>query len=386
MNKDLQNTSLPGDQADAGHRPVHAYVGSYAPHGRGIYRYEQAAQGGGLNPLGVTEGELNPSWLCLSADQRRLYVAHEHELGPEGQGRVACYGREPITGELHELQTLDSGGGRPVYLSLAPDERHLFVANYGAASVAVFGMDAQGLLHPAPQVQTAVQLGDIQPGPQPAVKAPPGSFAISDHDGSHAHMAALDPSDRFLLSTDLGLDLLLVWPFDSSTGGLQPPLAGRLSAGAGPRHFVFHPQLPELCYVLNEEASTLASFHFDARTGQLQALGEISSLPPGFVGTSFASGLMFGPDGRHLYCLNRLCDSIAVFELDADGLPQWRGQEWVRGSYPRSAAFDPSGRYCYVCNQRSDHIAVFARREDGGLDFTGQWLAVGSPVAICFAS
>ncbi|MCV2352295.1 lactonase family protein [Paucibacter sp. Y2R2-4] len=366
--------------------PVHAYVGTYAPNGQGLYRMEQRGEGGGLSLLGLATSERNPSWLTLSADQRRLYVAHEHELGSEGQGALSCYARDPATGDLHCLKTMDSGGGRPVYLSLSPDEKHLFVANYGAASVAVVGLDEQGCLTQIRDVQTAAQFGSTSLGPQPAAHAPPGSFAVSDHDGSHAHMAALDPTGHHLISTDLGLDLLAVWAFDAETGRLQSPRCSSVSPGAGPRHFVFHPQRPELCYVLNEEASTLASFHFDAQTGRLQPLGEVSSLPPGFVGTSFASGLMFGPGGKHLYCLNRLCDSIAVFEIGADGLPQWRGQEWVRGSYPRSAAFDPRGRYLYVCNQRSDHIAIFELREDGGLVFTGQWVAVGSPVAICFAS
>ncbi|MEJ6007644.1 lactonase family protein [Paucibacter sp. AS339] len=364
---------------------IHAYVGSYAPNGQGLYRFVQEA-GGGLTSLGLVAADPNPSWLTLSADQRRLYVAHEHELGEAGQGSIGSYVRDPVSGHLQRLSVVSSGGGRPVYLSLDADEKHLFVANYGAASVAVFGVDQNGQLGEARDVQTAAQFGDLPLGPQPAALAPPGSFAVSDHDGSHVHMAALDPSGRFLLSTDLGLDLIFVWPFDAVTGRLQTPLRTAASPGAGPRHLVFHPQRPELCYVLNEEASTLAWYGFDAATGRLTPLGELSSLPPGFVGTSFASELRFGPDGRHLYCLNRLFDSIAIFEIAADGRPRLQAHQWTHGSYPRSCAFDPSGRFLYVCNQRSDQIAIFALGGDGGLSFTGQFVAVGSPVAICFAA
>ncbi len=43
-------------------------------------------------------------------------------------------------------------------------------------------------------------VGEI--GPTRAASAPPGSFAFSGHDRTHAHMIQADPSGRFVLHVD----------------------------------------------------------------------------------------------------------------------------------------------------------------------------------------
>jgi 6-phosphogluconolactonase (cycloisomerase 2 family) len=367
--------------------PTHAYVGSYSPNGQGLYSFEQDPSSGALRPLGLSEGPPNPSWLCAKADGSRLYVANEFDGAEGAAGMLTAYARDAGSGLLTLLNSVNSGGAAPAYLSLSFDERFAFAANYSGGSVAVLALRADGSLsEPLMVVRHAELFGAASSGPQPAALAPPGSFAISGHEGGpHAHMAQVDPSGRFLLVSDLGLDLLISWRFDVESGRLSQPHKWQASPGAGPRHFAFHPQRAEHCYVLNEEASTLAWLHFDAETGRLSSRAEVSSLPAGFKGTSFASDLRFSADGRHLYCLNRLHDSVAVFAVAADGSPTLLGHEWTRGSYPRSCAFDPSGRFLYVCNQRSDHIAVFeVDAAGGGLKFSGQYVAVGSPAAICF--
>lgn len=363
---------------------MHAYIGSYGPNGRGLYHFAQDPLSGGLRHLSVSAGPRNPSWLCANAAGTRLYVANEHEDAEAGSGQVSAYAREPGSGALTLIKSVASGGGRPVHVSLSADERHLFVANYGGGSVAVLALaDYGGLGERLSLSRHAELFGDRVLGPQPAALSSPGSFAISDHDGPHAHMAQLDPTGRHLLVSDLGLDILISWRFDADSGGLSAPQTFAASPGAGPRHFVFHPQRAEACYVLNEEASTLAWLHFDAASGRLTPRAEVSSLPAGFQGTSFASDLRCSADGRYLYCLNRLHDSVAIFALAADGAPRLLAHEWTRGSYPRSFALDPSGRFMYVCNQRSDHVAIFKVGTDGGLSFSGDYVAVGSPVAIC---
>ena len=49
-------------------------------------------------------------------------------------------------------------------------------------------------------------------------EGPPGNFSISDHDGPHAHMIASDPTGRFVIVNDLGLDRTFVWKLDDATG------------------------------------------------------------------------------------------------------------------------------------------------------------------------
>src|SRR5262249_26174029 len=101
--------------------------------------------------------------------------------------------------------------------------------------------------------------GDI--GPTRAASAPPGSFAVSGHDRTHAHMIQADPAGRFVLHVDLGLDKIFVWRFDAQQGTLVPadPPSVALPAGDGPRHFAFHPGGRWL-YSVQEEGSTIALF------------------------------------------------------------------------------------------------------------------------------
>jgi len=213
------------------------------------------------------------------------------------------------------------------------------------------------------------------------VAAPQGSFAGSGHDAAHAHCALPDPSGHHVLCTDLGLDLLVAWRFDAARGRLEAPQAVAMTPGAGPRHIVFHPHLHTRLYLLNEEASTLAWLRL--HDGRLERLGETSTLGPGYVGTSYASDLCVSADGRHLYALNRLLDSIAHFALAADGTPRLQGIEWCRGSYPRTLRLVPGGGLV-VCNERSDHLAWFRIAADGAPRFSGRCTGVGGAASIVF--
>jgi 6-phosphogluconolactonase (cycloisomerase 2 family) len=248
--------------------------------------------------------------------------------------------------------------------------------------VAVLPLLSDGRLGPASDVRKA----SGQVGPKRATNAPPGSFAFSGHDLPHAHMIEPDRTGRFVLSADLGLDQIHIWKFDAQAGRLSPndPPAVALPPGDGPRHVAFHPNGRWL-YSLQEEASTIVLFDFDAATGRLAARQTLSSLPPGFAGSCFASEIMVSPDGRFVYAANRLHDTIACFSIGGNGTLAYLGEEWTRGDYPRSFNFSPDGRFLYSCNQRSDSLAAFRiDRSSGSLSFTGRYTPVGNPSIIVF--
>ena len=199
-------------------------------------------------------------------------------------------------------------------------------------------------------------------------------------------MIQADPTGRFVLHVDLGLDQIFVWRFDDRAGTLTPndPPAVSLPPGDGPRHFHFHPNGRWL-YSIQEEGSTLVLFDYDAAKGRLAARQTISSLPPGFAGSNFCSEVLVSADGRSLYAGNRLHDSIGIFAVGRNGELTFAGEEGTRGNYPRSFSFDPAGRFLYSCNQRGDNIAVFrANPKTGDLTFTGHYASVGNPSSIVF--
>ncbi len=371
---------------------VLAYAGTYSSpqgpegshgNGPGIYLFEMDPATGALTLRETFRSDVNPSWLALDSSRTQLYSANETGTKPgAASGSVSAYRVDRSTGRLKLLNTVSSEGAGPAHLSLHPAGKHVLVANYYGGTVAVLPVRPNGELGPATDVQR--DQGTV--GPAHAASAPPGSFAISGHDTPHAHMIQADPSGRFVLAADLGLDRIQIWKFDAERGKLQAHEPGSVSLppGDGPRHFTFHPN-GRWFYSLQEEASTLVTFDYDSERGRLKAKQTISTLPKGFAGTNFTSEVMVSPDARFVYAANRLHDTIAWFAVGADGTLTLAGEEWTRGDYPRSFNIDPTGDYLYTCNQRSDAIAAFRiDRKSGRLTFTGQYTPVGTPAIIIF--
>ncbi|QDV37609.1 lactonase family protein [Tautonia plasticadhaerens] len=378
--------------------PLMAYVGTFSSplrdvlptqvdlppgNGRGIHIFRVDRETGAMTPDGVFELGTSPSHLALNADGSRLYSANETDrVGDDRQGTVSAFSIDPVDGHLTPLNTVPSGGAGPTYVSLHPSGRFLLVANYFGGSVAVFSVLDDGRLGEATDVRE--DAGEV--GPTRATNAPSGSFAFSGHDQTHAHMIRPDPSGAFVLHVDLGLDRIFAWRFDDRRGVLIPnePHATSLPPGDGPRHFDFHPEGRWL-YSIQEEASTIVLFDYDAETGRLASRQTISSLPPGFAGSNFCSGILVSGDGRFVYAGNRLHDSIGIFSVGPTGELTHLGEEWTRGDYPRSLSTDPTGRFLYSCNQRGDAVAVFRiDRPTGLLEFSGHYAPVGNPSCIVF--
>ncbi len=378
--------------------PLMAYVGTFSSplkdvlptqvdlppgNGRGIHLFQVDRATGALREAGIHEMGTSPSCLAVNAVGTRLYSANETDrVGPEKHGTVSSFAINRENGALQLLNTVSAGGAGPTYVSVHPAGKHLLVANYFGGSIAVLPILADGKLGEASDVKN--DAGKI--GPTRAPHAPKGSFAFSGHDRTHAHQIAPDPTGRFVLHVDLGLDTIYVWKFDPATGKLSPAEhhTVQLPPGDGPRHFHFHPN-GKWFYSIQEEGSTLALFDYDGATGNLSPRQTISTLPPGYTGSNFCSEVLLSADGRFLYAGNRLHDSIGVFSIATDGTLRHVADEWTRGNYPRSFSFDPSGTFLYCCNQRADHVTVFRVGKDKGLlEFTGHFAPVGNPSMVLF--
>jgi 6-phosphogluconolactonase (cycloisomerase 2 family) len=375
-----------------------AYVGTYSSplrkvpsgqvdlppgNGKGIHLFKVDRSSGALTPAGLYEQTTSPSCLAVSEDGTRLYSANETD-GYDGtpSGSVSAFAVNPKDGQLTLLNTVSSGGAGPAYISIHRSGKFVLVANYFGGSVAVLPITKDGSLGAATDVKT--DTGTV--GPKKAASAPPGSFAFSGHEMPHAHMIESDPKGNFVISTDLGLDQILLWKFDSQKGTLTPhtPPSFSLPPGDGPRHFAFHPN-GRWFYSLQEEGSTIVLCDYDLGQGRLKSRQTISSLPPGFAGSNFCSEIAVSADGRFVYAGNRLHDGIAVFSVGPSGELTFVSEEWTRGDYPRSFNWDPTGSFLYSCNQRADNITVFRMDKKTGIPtFTGLYVPVGNPSIIVF--
>ncbi len=369
---------------------VLAYVGTYSSpqgpegskgNGKGIYIFALNAATGALTLQEICDDGMNPSWLAFHPSGKYLYAANEVSNFGGGQtGAVTSYVVDGLSGRLARLNTVSSEGAGPAHLSVHPSGKYVLVANYYGGCFAVLPISGNGGLASATDIKRDMQ----SPGPIKAVSAPQGSFAISGHDRTHAHMIESDPSGRFVVGTDLGTDTIHTWRLDQQSGKLDLVGDTTVPAGDGPRHFAFHPN-GRWCYSIQEEASTVILFDFDPEDGRLKARQQVLSLPAGLAGTNFTSEVRVSSEGRFLYAANRLHDSIAVFSIGTSGELTYASETWTRGDYPRSFTIDPSGNFLYCCNQRADAITSFrVNRSTGGLTFTGHYTAVGTPSVIIF--
>jgi 6-phosphogluconolactonase len=253
---------------------------------------------------------------------------------------------------------------------------------------------------------------------KPATSAPPGSFAISAHEGpdGHPHQMEADPSYQWVVGSDAGQDRIYVWKLNPGGAPLLTPAAVpfvNTPPGDGPRHFAFHPNGVWM-YSIQEEGNTIIFWRFDPANGSLTKTQQVSSLPPGFVGTVFTSEIRVSADGRFVYGVNRLSDTICVFKIGRDGNLTQVSHASTLGDYPRVITIDPSGQFMVSLNQRSDNVTTFrilggsddgnddqgngnggngnqgndqgdnGQGGRGSLKFTGDYTAVGSPSGMVF--
>lgn len=354
------------ETATRGSRVV--YIGTYTGEtSKGIYAFRFDDSSGALTPLGLVAETPSPSFLTSSTNGRFVFAVNELQtFGGAASGSVTSFAVDPATARLTEISVQPSKGGGPCHLALDRTGRYLAVANYGGGNFALLPVGADGRLQPATSV---VDGKGVVPGPSKPL----------------GHMVSFDADNRFLLAADKGLDRMLVYRFDASTGGLTPnqPPSAVLPAGSGPRHFAFHPNR-RWVFTINEQAATITTFSWDQKSGSLTGAGSVGTRPAGVTGGSTAE-IAVHPNGRFVYGSNRGHDSIAVFAVGADGVLTVVGHELTRGQTPRNFALDPTGRWLIAANQQSGTLAVFSIDQNtGALSPVGPLTSVGSPVSILF--
>ena len=185
-------------------RGAFAYVGSFTSRarnarGNGINVYRIDADSGAFSHVQHVGNLVNPSFLLLSRD-RALYSVHGDE------SYASAFAVDAQSGRLTLLGQADTGGSNGVRQMLDASGRFLIVANYASGSVAVLPVAADGAL------RDHTMLFEL--------KGPPGPHKLRQT-SSHPHDIVLDPSGRFVLVPDLGLDRTFVLRFDPARGVLS---------------------------------------------------------------------------------------------------------------------------------------------------------------------
>jgi 6-phosphogluconolactonase len=350
----------------AGNGDYIVYIGTYTRgSSKGIYACRFDSATGVLSAPELVAEMQNASFLTVAPNGLFLYA-----VGENPQGTVKAFAIEPGTGKLTPLNEQTTGGNGPCYVALDKAGKYALVANYGSGSVEALPIKPDG------------SLGE----PTGFVQHTGASVNQNRQKEPHAHSINPSPDNRFAIAADLGLDKLLVYKLDPASGTLtanDPPFTS-VNPGAGPRHFVFHPN-GRNAYVINEIQSTVTAFSYDTGRGVLKEIQTVPTIPAGAPPKNSTAEIQVHPSGKFLYGSNRGHDTIAVFAIKADGTLEAIDHTPTQGKTPRNFTVDPTGKWLFAANQNSGNVVVFRIDETTGrLTPAGQSVKVDWPVCVKF--
>lgn len=330
---------------------------------------------------------------------------------------IYVYKLNTETGALtHQLTT--TGIDNPAFLTIAPSQQFLYSVNReggDTGGVSAFSLDpATGaMVFINEQVRTnggpchvmvdaterylyAANYGEgsVEVWPIEDDGSLGSASDFHQHEGSsvnkarqeaaHAHSINLDPGNRFAYVPDLGMDKVMIYNLDLDKGKLIPneqPFI-ETTPGAGPRHLDFHPN-GKVLYVINELGNTVTAYNFDAESGHLSDFQTVPTLPADWDGENTTADIHVHLNGKFVYGSNRGHDSIAVYAVDeATGKLTAQGHVSTQGKTPRNFGIDPTGKVLIVANQDTSNAATyFIDQQTGALTPTG--VVVDVPTSVC---
>lgn len=311
--------------------------------------------------LATAKGMLFAQATAPNAVGKRVSVAVSYRIG---SGHAIS--------EIGRAFSQDGGG---CHIGVSKDARAAFIANYGPGNVSSFLVDANGKLSEASFIQF------------------PASEHGPDKDrqmSAHAHSALTSPDGDFVFVNDLGCDRIHVFRLDHATAKLLPhkPDHWEGTAGAGPRHLVFHPN-GKWIYNINEMGSSVDQLLWNPTHGVLTTKGTWSTIPNGAPGKdqSRSCEMCFSKDFRFLYASNRIHESFAVFAIDpATGNLKLIQERMNPGHESRHMAIDASGKWFLSANQFSGDISVFpVDTATGKLGERTSQVQIAGPSCLLFA-
>lgn len=325
--------------------PARLFVGGFTKTGEnGLTIYDFNGRTGELTHLAKFNAGPNPAYFCYSPEKKLLYVANEvMEFNGQFGGGLTTYSYDPENISIEKKNEMVIPYGGPCYISLSPDSGYLFLANYPNGSVAVVRLDSQGI----PERITDTIL-----------------YNKSEPDASHAHMIMNDRAGEKIYVTDLGLDRIIRYEFDTLEGSLIHEDTLIVPKGYGPRHFDFSSD-GSMAYVINELGSKLTVFSLT--DGNPEPVQTLPTTREGYNLDNYCADIHLSPDGRYLYGSNRGENSVVVYSVKANGTLELAGHTTCGGNWPRNFVLDPSGGFLLVGNQKSDSVAVFRLDKKSGL-------------------
>jgi 6-phosphogluconolactonase len=341
-------------------------LGTYSKKGsKGIYLYNFDTTTGKAVLLSNTDSSVNPSFLTLSKDRQFVYA-----VGEVDEGKVSVYAVK--NNQLVLLQQRVTKSANPCYVTLSPDQRTLFVANYTGGSITSYHRFADGLLS----------------NPQQFIQHQGSSIIKERQDKAHVHSTIFSPDGKYLLTPDLGMDEVAIYPFNANASpslNVEKASIIKSTPGSGPRHLAFSKNGKYL-YIVEEISGTVTVYNYSK--GKAVFLQKVLLHAADYKGIPGSADIHLSPDGLYLYASNRGTENnIAKLNILPNGKLVSNSIQYfsTQGEKPRNFNITADGKWLLVGNQDSDTIVIFKRNlSNGDLIPTGNTISVSMPVCIQF--
>lgn len=338
-------------------------VGTYTEKGsKGIYLFHFDTATGKATEISHTSKVSNPSFLAITKDKQFVYAVNENTAG-----EISAFGFTPDKTKLVLINKVSTKGADPCHVTISPNQKNVFVANYSSGSLTSYFRFADGRLS-KPQ-QFFVHQGK--------------STHLTRQEKAHMHGSFFSPDGNYLLATDLGADETIVFPYQAKK---SPPLdvlkASKMVAkpGAGPRHLTFSSN-GKWIYLLEELSGSISVYQF--QKGKAILLQNVPLHSKDFNGQPGSADIHLSPDGKYIYASNRGTENnIVQFAVENSGKLNLASMEFTstKGQTPRNFTISEDGKWLLVANQGSNNIVVFKRNlSNGKLTDTGNVIKVSMP-------
>jgi 6-phosphogluconolactonase len=341
-------------------------IGTYTQKGsQGIYVFNFDTATGKAIELSHTDSISNPEFLTITKDKQFVYATNETK-----DGMVSVFSLKGS--KLTLLQQKSTKSADPCYISLSPDEHNLIVANYSGGSITQFHRFADGLISNAQQF---IQHEGKSVNPARQEKA-------------HVHGTFFSPKGDYLLTPDLGMDKVFVYPYSNTSPtplDINNVKKIKFQPGAGPRHLAFS-KSGKFLYVSEELTGSISVYNFNK--GNVIFLQRVLTHPNNYNGAPGTADIHVSPDGKYIYVSNRGDENnIAKFPILSNGKLEEKQMKLFStlGKRPRNFNISPDGNWLLAANQDTDNIAVFKiNKQTGDLTDTGNTIHVSMPVCVLF--
>lgn len=312
----------------------------------GIHAFFFDEESGTITRVGSYTGVDSPSFLVVHPNKKWLYAVSETGQSSHGVWGSVCsfrFEREPFS--IEPINQVTTRGDWPCHLQFDNPGKWLVATNYGTGNAAIYPIHENGALG---EMTDYVQHQGTGPNQE-------------RQKGPHAHSSIFTPENRFLLIADLGIDQLVVYKLDHSSGKLLPYHLIKTHPGAGPRHLAFHPNGRWL-YVANELNSTVTHHEFNVSNETFIEKDSLSTIPLDSP-ENIVADIHLNRAGDRLYVSNRGHNSIAVYDIGSEGEMKLISIPSCGGNWPRNFALAPGEKFILVANQYSNEVCALPLSE-----------------------